>query len=319
MYGLINIYNIIYYILMPPPKIFKLEDYKKLLLNYKKNNFEVINFTNFTKKYSDYSSLPSKIVLLRHDIHYRDIENAYKMIQLEQEIFNKNVCTYFVQWNFMGSTSKQESYEKKYSKYYIVFIKHCIKNNIDVLPHISLFCNSFKNLYNRNRSNTKFINMFSCKIDNKDIENKEFFNICDCEINLEKNYYIYCKNNSKIDKNELKIKLNILMKDIEIYLENYKNNWYNKFGFYPKYYSCHGDGIELTKKLNPNNFASILQLENKMINVNSCKTYIGNSSLYKLNYKSDGSCNIDIINKQLFNNENKFQLLIHPYLWSKTN
>lgn len=38
------------------------------------------------------------------------------------------------------------------------------------------------------------------------------------------------------------------MKDIEIYLENYKNNWYNKFGFYPKYYSCHGDGIELTKK-----------------------------------------------------------------------
>ena len=299
--------------------VFNLNDYIKLLLYYKKNNFEVINLTNFIEKYSN-KSIPDKIVLLRHDIHLRDIENAYKMIEIENNIFNNNVATYFVQWNFIGSTDYEEKYEKYNNKKYEEFIFFCIKNKIDVLPHLSLYCNTFKNLYNRNNKNINFLdNLIEFKLDTNKINNqsdinKQDFLISKYSINNCCNFNVCCNTDCK---NLIKNDLCIFINDIKLYLKKYKDNWYKKFNFYPKYYSNHGDGMELTKKINPNFFAAISDLEKDMINVNSINIFLGNISKYKLYYKSDNSCNIDIINKDLFNDKNKFQLLIHPYVWSK--
>ena len=84
--------------------IFKLSDYEEYLKFLKEKGYIVCDFKEFEKKYNNNLELPEKIIVLRHDIHRRDISCAYKMIELEQKYFGKNVATYFVQWNFIGST-----------------------------------------------------------------------------------------------------------------------------------------------------------------------------------------------------------------------
>ena len=46
------------------------------------------------------------------------------MIELEQKYFGKNVATYFVQWNFIGSTDYEKNYELDGAKEYDKFIFH---------------------------------------------------------------------------------------------------------------------------------------------------------------------------------------------------
>ena len=118
----------------------------------KEKGYIVCDFKEFEKKYNNNLELPEKIIVLRHDIHRRDISCAYKMIELEQKYFGKNVATYFVQWNFIGSTDYEKNYELDGAKEYDKFIFHCIENNIHVAPHISVFCNSYLKLYNRNKN-----------------------------------------------------------------------------------------------------------------------------------------------------------------------
>ena len=293
--------------------IFTIDEYDKLLNYYKKNNFKVINFIELHKFYKDGTNLPDKLVVIRHDIHIRDIPNAYKMIEIEERIFKKNIASYFVQWKFVGSTDYEENYELNGTNNYEEFINFCIKNHIDVQPHISLFCDSYKKLYKRDNKNIPFL-YSDCKlcID----YNKK--NIIKDSIN-EQNYECFVKSKICIKCNDSKIKndLSKFEDSILSYLVGYIEEWKNKFKFTPSYYSCHGDGIELTKLFNPNYFSCIEKLEKTFISVNSINKYLGNTSNYKLYYKSDNSCNRKYIEKALYNDINKYQLLIHPFVWSK--
>ena len=137
--------------------IFTVQEYENLLSFYKENNFVVSNFKDLHNKYKNNEELPSKFVLLRHDVHLRDIPNAYKMIELEEKYYGKNISTFFVQWNFIGATEYEEDYEKKGAPEYEKFIIYCLDHNIDVQPHYSLFCDSYKCLYGGLDSNISFI------------------------------------------------------------------------------------------------------------------------------------------------------------------
>ena len=305
--------------------IFSIEDYKNLLQFYKKNNFEISNFRDFHNKYKNNIDLPSKFILLRHDIHLRDIPNAYKMIELENKYYGKNISTYFVQWYFIGTNLYEENCEKKGVNKYEKFIFYCLKNNIDVQPHYSLFSKSYKSLYERMDNNINFIhnNDISLYVKSTSHKFKSVIIITDSinkqtnykEIDLEKdNIYIDC------ELVDIKNEINKLLNNVKNNLINYITQWKNKFSFNPECYSCHGDGIKLTHKLNPNILSSSNELENILVNANSYKTYLGNSSVYKLKYKSDNTVDKDLINKSLYHSNNdQYQLLIHPFIWSNVN
>jgi len=295
-----------------PMDIFTLDEYKNFLNYLKDNNFLVINFKDLHNTFNSYENLPSKIVVLRHDIHVRDIDNAYNMIDLEQKIFKKNVATYFVQWNFEGSTEYEKNYEKNNQGKYYDFIQYCIKKNIDVQPHISLYCSSFKNLYNFDNNNICFCkdNIKINFLDNnnllKDTINEQSYNIDVPMICIEcdhDNEYLYSE-------------IETLSDDIVSYLTKYKKDWDKEFNK-AYLFSCHGDGLLLTKTLNPNFFASKKNIETIIANANTTNIYLGKNSIYKLKYKSDNSCNKEQILEQIYNNDNVYQLLIHPYIWSK--
>ena len=298
-----------------------MDDYNNLLEYYYNNNFVVCNFDEFDKKYKNNLDLPEKIVLLRHDIHHRDIQNAYKMNNLEKKIFGKNVATYFVQWNFIGSTDYEEEKERNYTKDYKEFINYCLKNKIHVQPHLSLYCHSFKKLYNRNNNNKKFLNSYCyCYInDNKNIINTTFL---DDSIN-EMNYVFYDviePNNISIDikcDKEFASDFNNFIDNIEKYIVNYIKLWKKEFNIIPTHFSAHGDGIELTKMLNPNVVGCLNVIEKHIKNANSASIYVNSCSNFKLHYKCDNSLKKNnIINSLYHDNNNQYELLVHPYVWS---
>tara|TARA_B100000963_G_C22625991_1_gene672409 strand:- start:2564 stop:3412 length:849 start_codon:yes stop_codon:yes gene_type:complete len=276
--------------------VFKLSDYEKYLKFLKENNYVVCNFKDLEDKYKDNSELPEKIIVLRHDVHHRDINASYKMIELEHKYFNKNVATYFVQWNFIGNSIFENNYENKCKEEYEKFIFYCIKNNIHVAPHISVFCSSYLNLYNRNinHNNLNFLN------EKYSINFKDQNNVC-----------ISC------EKETTKDSMNELIEDVYIYFKNYKKDWKAKFKIDAEIFSAHGDGIILSKKLNPNKFGSLEKFENIMYNVNSPIKYLSSTSSYKLGYVTDNSLNKDYINKTFYREDKiQAQVLVHPYVWS---
>ena len=298
--------------------IFKLSDYEEYLKFLKEKGYIVCDFKEFEKKYNNNLELPEKIIVLRHDIHRRDISCAYKMIELEQKYFGKNVATYFVQWNFIGSTDYEKNYELDGAKEYDKFIFHCIENNIHVAPHISVFCNSYLKLYNRNKNHAdlSFLNeKYSMNL--KDLSGT---NILNTSLNfMNYNLFRIDKTNSlciSCEKPTTKDSMNRLIENVDIYLKKYKDDWENKFKINAEIFSVHGDGIILTQKLNPNYFGSLKIFENTMLNVNSPNKYMCQPSTYKLYYKNDNSVNIDIIKNSFYDEKNtQCQVLVHPFLW----
>jgi hypothetical protein len=298
--------------------IFNLTEYEKYLKFLKENNYVVCNFKDMEDKYKDNSELPEKFIVLRHDVHWRDIRISYKMIELEHKYFNKNVATYFVQWNFIGSSTYENNFENKGKADYEKFIFYCIENDIHVAPHISVFCNSYLNLYNRQKENDKL----SFLKENYSINFKDpsGSNILQSSVN-EMNFNIFPiskKNNICIscEKKTTKDSMNELIEDIQVYFKNYKKDWEERFKIDAKIFSAHGDGIILTKKLNPNYFGSLQKFEDTMLNANSPNKYIGLTSKYKLDYRSDNSLKKDYINKTFYRKDKtQAQVLVHPYVW----
>ena len=97
----------------------------------------------------------------------------------------------------------------------------------------------------------------------------------------------------------------------------YLNNWKKKFNLKSQFYSVHGSSLAYGKIINANSFSSIKKIENYLncISANSSLLLLGTNSLYKLNYVTD---NINIINcHKIFSDtdKNKYEILIHPYLW----
>jgi len=220
-------------------------------------------------------------ILLRHDIHLQDIKNAYKMIKVEKELGIK--ATYFVQYNI-----PQESSNVTYQQKYIEFINYCINNNIEVQPHISPISGAFHS----DSSLSKEI---------KDIEKIKTNYV----LNRVGNYdeFIIIDDFLEIDK---------LNKKIIEYLTNYNKEWEEKFGFYPKGMSVHGDM----------NFPKIVDgLNNKTLMNQKCfadiYSYIDRSHIIsdRFNYISDTQYNINLFYPEKFK-ENSYQILIHPAQWS---
>lgn len=223
-------------------------------------------------------------ILLRHDIHLQDVENAYKMIKVEKELGIK--ATYFVQYNI-----PQESRNVTYQQKYVKFINYCINNNIEVQPHISPISGAF----HLDRTLSKEIN---------DIEKVKTNYV----LNRVGNYdeFIIIDDFLEIDK---------LNKKIIEYLTNYNKEWEEKFGFYPKGMSVHGDCT----------FPKIIDgLNNKTLMNQKCfegiYSYIDRSHIIsdRFNYISDTQYNINLFCPEKFE-EGSYQILIHPARWGGVN
>lgn len=264
-----------------------LKYYCKLLEFLVKNKYTCLNFSMY-HKYKN--NLNNKIVLLRHDIHLRDVENAYKMIEIEKKILGKCLSTFFVQWDLCGFSNYEKEYEKKHQHLYEKFILYCIDNNIDVQPHISpihYYASKFK---------PEWLNMSIFQIET--IFKENYIHSTDC-LNIE-----------IIKKDILNIKH--LIKEIEKYVEEYTKKWKKKFNITVEGYAAHGCSINLSRVIHNGiilNLDSIYKKSNIMYEVYS------KNLRDTFNFYSDGSIPKWIFSPELIYHD-KIIILCHPFVWN---
>jgi len=103
-------------------------------LNYFINQgYEFWDFRTYWE--SDKNELPEKLLVIRHDVHHRDIYYAYCSYLIERELLHDNVATYFVMLLFPPETVYPD-YEV-IERDYLDIIEFLNDRDIDVQPHIS--------------------------------------------------------------------------------------------------------------------------------------------------------------------------------------
>lgn len=240
------------------------------------------------------SELPSKVAVIRHDIHLRDIPFAYKSIEIEQEIFGDSRSTFFVMWNLVGFTKDENDYEHSDDaiKAYKDFIYFCQDRDIDVQPHISPL-----SMY------LSMVRPFWSEMPVKEISS------------LFKDNYIHRIQNdcSFIDivKNDV-FEIGVINSVVISKIKEHFYDWRKITGLVPEGCSAHGASpINMNRVIHN----GIILDQKSIIDENLYRYDTYNTKIKKkLNYLSDNSSPLWMFEHSRIVDA-RYQILCHPYLW----
>lgn len=92
------------------------------------------------ERYSDFfkNGIEGQSIVLRHDVHARDIDCGYQMLNIEADLGIVNHSTYFVMYKFPAYYRAQRNREAspEILKKYEAFIKSLLSKGVEVQPHI---------------------------------------------------------------------------------------------------------------------------------------------------------------------------------------
>jgi hypothetical protein len=289
----------------PSRIIDELEHYEHFLRHCQKNNFAVWDFRTFY--YSDKEALPEKLIVLRHDIHHRDIIGGYKMLEMEKRILG-TTSTCFVQLDFVPIDKRERARETRraWQEDYSDFIQFCLNNDIDVQPHVSPFGMYFtgEEDFFKDGAEKNFDKLFCQNYQTKYVYDRDGHKIAsDIEIIGEDVFLI-----------------NPFFEALPKQLEIYNKNWKDKFGAEVMGYSAHGESRACQKfKYSANQILDHIKLVNSNVykyTTNSCFV------MRHLSYVSDTYIETDKLKyfHQLVEGNGKspemrFQVLVHPAKW----
>ena len=107
--------------------------YYNFLKYFKDSGYTFMDFHDFWQ--ADKSNLPEKLMVIRHDVHYRDIYFAYYTYIIESNLIGDNIASYYVLLNFPLEVN--ESNYDKLKTDYLDIINYLKDKGVDVQPHIS--------------------------------------------------------------------------------------------------------------------------------------------------------------------------------------
>ena len=262
--------------------------YFNFIETLKKEGFVFWDFDKFYK--SDKSKLPEKLIVIRHDIHSRDIDGGVNANKVEKYFIGSRAATYFVMYE-----DPTEEYDSGLQLQYLKFIASLNQDTVDVQPHIS--------------ANDLYIANANPSWKNKDpYELKELFDkyyevkkISDSHgLGTE----IIAKSVDTLHLKQMNTKL------IEI-LKAYNAKWEKATGLKAKYYASHGSKVNINTVLN--NAVVLDQLSLLRSGAYEFDTY--NSWIAEhLIYLSDNSIP-SWIGKPTEVKPGRYQLLMHPWVW----
>jgi hypothetical protein len=262
--------------------------YFNFIETLKKEGFVFWDFDKFYR--SDKSKLPEKLIVIRHDIHSRDIEGGYNANKVEKYFIGSRAATYFVMYN--DPTEINDSWLQQE---YLIFINQLKQDSLDIQPHISV-----NDLYIA--SNSPFWKYMDVN-QLKDLFAK-YYEIKKTSDSKGSGTKIITKG---IDTLHLK-KMNA--KIIEI-LKAYNVKWEKATGLKAKYYASHGSKVNINAVLN--NSVILDQLALIRSGVYEFDTYNSWVAEY-LTYLSDN--NIPTwIGRPSEVKPGRYQLLMHPWVW----
>tara|TARA_B110000003_G_scaffold2610_1_gene2683 strand:+ start:119 stop:1399 length:1281 start_codon:yes stop_codon:yes gene_type:complete len=261
--------------------------YYNFIKSLKENGYQ---FKNFNYLVSNNFSCEDNTIVMRHDVHHRDINKARYMMIIEKELLDVESSTYFVMYNF----PPEYSYNN-YQQDYINFIQDCSFLGFDVQPHISI---------NDLIQSSGFSEYWNNPIDTL----MGYFN---------NNYFLY-NNGLNYDLNVIKndvFSIDSVVNHAKNLLLEYNLLWQSTTGLNVDGYASHGSSTPMNKVLNNAYILDLVELESSGIyNYDTYNTKIFN----ELKYYSDGYSASWMSNYQLVTHS-KIQMLVHPNVWDNSS
>ena len=266
--------------------IHELWRYNNFLEQMKKEGYVFYDFRTYLK--ADTSRLPKKLIVIRHDIHSRDINYAYAAYKVEEKVIGPGHSTFYVLLDDPVDLAQEgPSIENNYMKF-LHYLDTC---HVDIQPHISPIdlyisnkhpywskypVDSLKKLFSRNYEWEIGKTGRSIKIKGRDV-----FHIDDI-------------NNS-----------------MPGLLAKFNDQWTKLTGLHVQGYSAHGSATAMNKVLNN---AYLLDqdilLHSGLYQYDTYNTKI----LRRLNYLSDNTLPL-WMDDPVSIKPGRYEFLMHPYQW----
>lgn len=110
----------------------RLPAYYNLLVSLKNQGYQFYDFKRYLR--TDTADLPEKLIVLRHDVHIRDLTWAYFAYEIEKIVIGPARSTFFIMWNDpLEVAHASPIWQIKYLKF-IHYLDSC---HADVQPHVS--------------------------------------------------------------------------------------------------------------------------------------------------------------------------------------
>jgi len=267
--------------------IAKLPRYYKFLVKMREEGYSFMDFRTYMD--ADTSRLPQKLIVIRHDVHYRDIFYAYYALQIEKMVIGPRRSTFFIMIN---DPLELKTISAGMENEYMTLVHYLDSSDVDIQPHISPV-----DLYISNYH--PFWQYFS-----KDSLKRMFTHNYRWEINN--------KGRKLIVTGKDVLNVNDINKSLLLLLPKYNAEWTNETNHDVQGYASHGSGTSMNYIINN---ADILdQTLLLMLGIYKYDTY--NSQLFSvLTYLSDNNLPSWMINPSSIPS-GRYQLLMHPYQWS---
>jgi len=264
----------------------ELSRYYNLLEQMKKEGYVFYDFRTYLK--TDTSQLPKKLIVIRHDIHSRDINYAYAAYEIEEQVIGPRHSTFYVLLDDPVDIALDgPSIENKYMR----FLHDMDSCHVDIQPHISpidLYISSkqpfwehypvdtLKYLFNRNYEWEIGKTGRNIKIKGKDV------------------FHINDINRSLIGL-----------------LARFNSQWTKQTGLQVQGYAAHGSGTDMNKVLNN----AYLLDQDQLLHTGIYQYDTYNTKIFKtLTYLSDNVLPSWMDNPASIK-PGRYEFLMHPYQW----
>ena len=235
--------------------------------------------------------LPEKTVVLRYDVHHRDIRNTNSLIEIERQELGRSASSVFVMWRLKGDEAYELNWERDHEGEYGDLIVRLIGDGVDVQPHVSPI-NDYLHRFDP----------FWRSIGEKEL-GKRFL----------KNYRQHMfEEGCEIEVvGEDFLDLGRFNEGVSILLREYNESWMATFGVPVEGYSSHGNHVALNRVLNNGIVLNQRALMEK--NLYRYEAY-GSMVRNRLDFYSDCSTPVWMFDPERIRS-NRLQLLCHPDLW----
>jgi hypothetical protein len=264
----------------------ELGKYYNFLEQMKKEGYVFYDFRTYLK--TDSFQLPKKLMVIRHDIHVRDMTYAYAVYEVEKKVIGPGHSTFYIQLDDPVDIAQDGlSIENNYMK----FFREMDSCHVDIQPHISpidLYISSkhpYWAKYPVDSLKSMFSHNYEWEIGNTGrsikIKGRDVFNIRD------------------INRSMLGL------------LAGYNSEWKKQTGLQVQGYSAHGSATAMNRVLNN---AWLLDqdvlLRSGLYQYDTYNTKI----LRRLAYLSDNNMPTWMDNPVSIT-PGRYEFLMHPYQW----
>ncbi|MBN2238100.1 MAG: hypothetical protein JW729_11105 [Bacteroidales bacterium] len=262
--------------------------YANFLQHFKDRGYTFWDFHTYIQ--ADKSALPEKLIVLRHDVHHRDIPSAYRAKVLEENIIGFQSATYYVMLDFYPETLEKDYDDKRAD--YLNFMHYLKSEAVDVQPHTSPWDD-----YLAAYPHTWWIDLSEDSL--KAIKNTYY--------SITQNTEFYQITPKSIDT----LGINHVLSVLPGLIESYNIMWENELGLKVETVAAHGSSTPINHVINNVPLLNVEQVRN----VNLFVLETSSPEVFqKIKFIHDNNRPLWIENPEQIE-DGQYELLMHPQVW----